>query len=89
MGLTEAYIPALDQYRTPQPDPSRPFTLPCGKGPVVAVDGELYETSVQGTVGDLTARREVEVTLCQQGRTDAGLELTSGTHRVEAGDAGP
>ncbi|MFJ5307570.1 alpha-(1-_3)-arabinofuranosyltransferase family protein [Streptomyces sp. NPDC088350] len=89
VGLTEAYIPALDQYRTPQPDPTRTFTLACGKGPVVAVDGELYQTSVTGTVGDLTERRAVDVTLCQQGRSDGGLELTSGTHRVEAGDAGP
>ncbi|UXX93269.1 hypothetical protein N7U49_15725 [Streptomyces sp. AD2-2] len=89
MGLTEAYIPALDTYRTPQPNPSRPFTLPCGKGPVVAVDGELYATSVQGTVGDLTARREVQVTPCQQGTSEGSLELTSGAHRVEAGDAGP
>ncbi|MEV0483419.1 alpha-(1-_3)-arabinofuranosyltransferase family protein [Streptomyces sp. NPDC050508] len=89
VGLTEAYIPALDQYRTPQPDPTRTFTLACGKGPVVAVDGELYSTSVTGTVRDLTERRPVEVTLCQQGRADAALELTSGTHRVEAGDAGP
>jgi arabinofuranan 3-O-arabinosyltransferase len=89
VGLTEAYIPALDQYRTPQPDPSRTFTLPCGKGPVVAVDGELYGTSVTGTVRDLTERRSMEVTLCQQGKTDGALELTSGTHRVEAGDAGP
>jgi arabinofuranan 3-O-arabinosyltransferase len=89
VGLTEAYIPALDQYRTPQPDPSLTFTLPCGKGPVVAVDGELYRTSVKGTVRDLTERRAVEVTLCQESRTDPALELTSGTHRVEAGDAGP
>ncbi|WP_236584972.1 DUF3367 domain-containing protein, partial [Streptomyces sp. MBT53] len=89
VGLTEAYIPALDQYRTPQPDPTRTFTLACGKGPVVAVDGELYRTSVTGTVRDLTERRSVDVTLCQEGKGDPALELTSGTHRVEAGDAGP
>ncbi|WP_406203208.1 alpha-(1-_3)-arabinofuranosyltransferase family protein [Streptomyces sp. NBC_01017] len=89
VGLTEAYIPALDQYRTPQPRESRPFSLPCGKGPVVAVDGELYRTSVRGTVRDLMERRQIDVTLCQQGRDDAELRLSAGDHRVEAGDAGP
>ncbi|MFE7272091.1 alpha-(1-_3)-arabinofuranosyltransferase family protein [Streptomyces sp. NPDC057623] len=89
VGLTEAYVPALDQYRTPQPKGTRPFTLPCGEGPVVAVDGELYRTSVRGTVRDLMERRRVEVTLCQRGRDDAELRLGSGDHRVESGDAGP
>lgn len=89
VGLTEAYIPALDQYRTPQPSSSRTFSLPCGQGPDVAVDGRLYQTSAKGTVRDLTQRRTVDVTLCQQGRSDGELELAAGTHRVEAGDAGP
>ncbi|RPF33242.1 alpha-(1-_3)-arabinofuranosyltransferase [Streptomyces sp. TLI_185] len=89
VGLTEAYIPALDQYRTPQPSSSRTFSLPCGQGPDVAVDGKLYQTSAKGTVRDLTERRTVEVTLCQRGRNDGELELGAGTHRVEAGDAGP
>ncbi|MEU6138871.1 alpha-(1-_3)-arabinofuranosyltransferase family protein [Streptomyces sp. NPDC047081] len=89
VGFSEAYIPALDQYRTPQPRSGRTFSLPCGQGPDVAVDGELYQTSAKGTVGDLTERRQVDVTLCQQGRDDGELELSAGTHRVEAGDAGP
>ena len=89
VGLTEAYVPALDQYRTPQPKSTRKFSLPCGQGPVLAVDGELYETSVKGTVGDLTERRQVTVTLCQEGSKDSELSLTSGAHTVEAGDAGP
>lgn len=89
VGLTEAYLPALDQYRTPQPKPNRNFSLPCGQGPVLAVDGELYQTSVRGKVRDLTERRAVDVTLCQEGRSDGELELTAGSHRVEGGDAGP
>lgn len=89
VGLTEAYIPGLDQYRTPQPSGTRTFSLACGKGPVVAVDGTLYETSATGTVRDLVERRAIDVTLCQEGRTDTALELTAGPHRVEAGDAGP
>ncbi|MFE9681515.1 alpha-(1-_3)-arabinofuranosyltransferase family protein [Streptomyces sp. NPDC006285] len=89
VGLTEAYVPALDQYRTPKADSARPFELPCGKGPTLAVDDELYETSAEGTVGDLVERRPVELTLCQEGRGDAELTLDPGAHRVEAGDAGP
>ncbi|MEU0169857.1 alpha-(1-_3)-arabinofuranosyltransferase [Streptomyces iakyrus] len=89
VGLTEAYIPSLDQYRTPQPDSTRTFSLPCGKGPDVALDGELYQTSAKGTVRDLVERRGVEVTLCQEGRGDAGVRLASGDHRLEGGDAGP
>ncbi|KKD06990.1 alpha-(1-_3)-arabinofuranosyltransferase domain-containing protein [Streptomyces sp. WM6386] len=93
VGLTEAYIPSLEtpeaSSRTPQPGSDREFSLPCGEGPVVSVDRELYRTSVKGTVGDLTQRRPVEVTLCQEGRADAELDLGSGTHQVEAGDTGP
>ncbi|MET9965267.1 alpha-(1-_3)-arabinofuranosyltransferase family protein [Streptomyces sp. NPDC006356] len=89
VGLTEAYVPALDQYRTPQPRGTRPFSLPCGEGPVVAVDGELYRTSARGTVRDLMERRQVDVTLCQRGRDNAELRLPAGDHRVESGDAGP
>ncbi|MGW1956480.1 alpha-(1-_3)-arabinofuranosyltransferase domain-containing protein [Streptomyces sp. NPDC001920] len=89
VGLTEAYVPALDEYRTPQPRASRTFSLPCGKGPVLAIDGELYQSAVRGTVRDLVERRQVEVTLCQGGREDGELRLSAGPHRVEAGDAGP
>ncbi|GAA2245526.1 alpha-(1-_3)-arabinofuranosyltransferase [Streptomyces indiaensis] len=89
VGLTEAYVPSLDQYRTPQPDGTRKFSLPCGKGPVVALDGELYRTGAKGTVRDLVERRGVEVTLCQEGRDDTEVRLDAGEHRLEGGDAGP
>ncbi|MFC8141299.1 alpha-(1-_3)-arabinofuranosyltransferase family protein [Streptomyces paradoxus] len=89
VGLTEAYLPSLDQYRTPQPDGTRTFSLPCGKGPDVALDGELYQTSAKGTVRDLVERRGVQVTLCQDGRGDAEVRLPAGEHRLEGGDAGP
>ncbi|MGW5974067.1 alpha-(1-_3)-arabinofuranosyltransferase domain-containing protein [Streptomyces sp. NPDC055186] len=89
VGLTEVYVPALDEYRTPQPSADREFTLACGEGPVLAVDGRLHETGVKGTVGDLVERRPVEVTLCQEGEADTALELSAGRHRIEAGDAGP
>ncbi|WSQ08794.1 DUF3367 domain-containing protein [Streptomyces sp. NBC_01231] len=89
VGLTEAYLPALDRYRTPQPKADRTFSLPCGKGPVLAVDGEVFQTGVKGRVRDLTERRPVQVTVCQSSRVGDKLELTAGSHRVEGGDAGP
>ncbi|MFE9925076.1 alpha-(1-_3)-arabinofuranosyltransferase family protein [Streptomyces sp. NPDC005774] len=89
VGLTEVYVPALDEYRTPQPSADREFTLACGKGPVLSVDGQFHETSVKGTVGDLVERRPVDVTLCQEGQEETALELPAGDHRVEAGDEGP
>ncbi|MGW5258638.1 alpha-(1-_3)-arabinofuranosyltransferase domain-containing protein [Streptomyces sp. NPDC004012] len=89
VGLTEAYIPALERYRTPQPSASRTFSLPCGQGPVLAIDGELYETGAKGTVRDLVERRPVPLTLCRQHRADTSVDLPAGAHRVEAGDAGP
>ncbi|MCF3123097.1 DUF3367 domain-containing protein [Streptomyces arenae] len=89
VGLTEVYVPALDKYRTPQPDADERFSLPCGQGPTMSVDGELYESSVKGTVQDLTDRRPVEVTLCQEGKKDTTVRLDAGAHSVETGDAGP
>ncbi|MGI5460867.1 alpha-(1-_3)-arabinofuranosyltransferase [Streptomyces sp. CA-249302] len=89
VGLTEAYIPALENYRTPQPSASRTFSLPCGKGPVLSVDGKTYQTGVRGTVRDLTERRPVTVRLCGQGRQDTGLRLAPGAHQVDAQDTGP
>ncbi|MBD9723699.1 alpha-(1-_3)-arabinofuranosyltransferase [Streptomyces caniscabiei] len=89
VGLTEAYVPALDQYRTPQPAPTRDFELPCGEGPTVEVDGTLYETSARGTVRDLVDRRPVDLTLCQDGRAGGGLELDAADrHTFESEDAG-
>ncbi|MEE1837146.1 alpha-(1-_3)-arabinofuranosyltransferase domain-containing protein [Streptomyces sp. SP17KL33] len=89
VGLTEAYVPALDQYRTPQPAPTRDFELPCGEGPTVEVDGTLYETSARGTVRDLVERRPVDLTLCQGDRAGGGLELDAADrHTFESEDSG-
>ncbi|AYA18893.1 DUF3367 domain-containing protein [Streptomyces alfalfae] len=89
VGLTEVYVPALDKYRTKQPDPAKRFSLPCGQGPVMSIDGELYESSAKGTVRDLTDRRPIEVGLCRLGEKDTTVELEAGAHSVETGDAGP
>jgi arabinofuranan 3-O-arabinosyltransferase len=86
VGLSEIHIPALKEFRAPQPDPERTFTLPCGKGPVLSVDGQFLETRAEGRVRDLTGRRPVEVSLCTDG---SRVDLDERTHTVEAKDAGP
>lgn len=86
VGLSEVYIPALEEFRSPQPDPAKTFTLPCGKGPVLSVGGTFIETKAEGRVRDLTQRRPIDVSLCTEGGT---TDLAASSHTVEAGDAGP
>ncbi|MGA4863139.1 alpha-(1-_3)-arabinofuranosyltransferase domain-containing protein [Streptomyces lavendulocolor] len=89
VGLSEVYVPALDDLRVPQPDPDTAFELPCGQGPVLSVDGTLHATAARGKVRDLTERRPVDVTLCAGPERGGTTRLAAGTHRVEAGDTGP
>ncbi|WP_394434398.1 alpha-(1-_3)-arabinofuranosyltransferase [Streptomyces sp. SGAir0957] len=83
VGLTEAYIPSLDTYRVRQPTPERPFSLPCGEGPAVTIDGVRHRTSARGTLADLTERRPVTLTLCDR------LTLDAGPHTLGTDTAGP
>ncbi|WP_434598841.1 alpha-(1-_3)-arabinofuranosyltransferase domain-containing protein [Streptomyces sp. A5-4] len=89
VGLSEVYVPALEEFRVPQPDPEEKFELPCGQGPVLSIDGTLHATSAQGRLADLTERRPIEVALCAGEQRNGQAELSPGTHRVEAGDTGP
>ncbi|WP_432095295.1 alpha-(1-_3)-arabinofuranosyltransferase domain-containing protein [Streptomyces sp. bgisy100] len=89
VGLSEVYVPALDDLRVPRPGPDETFSVPCGEGPPLAVDGTLHATRASGLVRDLTERRPVRVELCAGEAEDGTLELATGRHRVEAGDAGP
>ncbi|NLU69237.1 alpha-(1-_3)-arabinofuranosyltransferase family protein [Streptomyces sp. HNM0574] len=87
VGLNEVYLPALKDLRVPPPDPDRRFTVPCGQGPAVSVDGTLHTTRAEGTVRDLTERRPVDVELCAGKAEDGRLTLEAGRHTVES--AGP
>ncbi|MFE5486048.1 alpha-(1-_3)-arabinofuranosyltransferase family protein [Streptomyces sp. NPDC056527] len=89
VGLSEVHVPALADLRVPSPKPTARFSLPCGKGPDLAVGGVLHKTKASGLVRDLTERRPVTVTLCAGDEKDGTLELPPGDHEVEAGDAGP
>ncbi|MFE2947501.1 alpha-(1-_3)-arabinofuranosyltransferase family protein [Embleya sp. NPDC059267] len=89
VGLSEIHVPALAGLRTPPPDPKLGFTLPCGQGPALAVDGVLHTTSVAGSVRDLLERRPVSVRLCAAEAAGGALPLGPGLHTVEAGNQGP
>ncbi|MGP4004023.1 alpha-(1-_3)-arabinofuranosyltransferase domain-containing protein, partial [Streptomyces sp. 8N706] len=89
VGLSEVYVPALEDLRVPRPGPDERFSVPCGEGPPLAVDGTLHATKASGLVRDLTERRPVAVELCAGEAGKGSLGLAAGRHRVEAGDAGP
>ena len=62
----------------PGPDPA--FTVPCGSGPNVHLDGLDYRTSVQGTLSDITAHRPLALRMCRD--SEGGISLPSGGHEL-------
>ena len=54
--LSQLSVPALAGLRAVTPDQQARFTLACGQGPALTVDGRAYRTSVSGTLGELPAR---------------------------------
>ncbi|TDV41758.1 arabinofuranan 3-O-arabinosyltransferase [Actinophytocola oryzae] len=75
--------PALDELRLlgmDLPAPPRTFTVPCGQGPAVTVDGVTYATSVSGSLADYLAHRPLGFRTCED--LTGGLDLPSGRHEV-------
>ncbi|MEV6877235.1 alpha-(1-_3)-arabinofuranosyltransferase [Amycolatopsis sp. NPDC051128] len=62
----------------PGPDPA--FTVPCGAGPNVHLDGLDYRTSVQGTLSDITTHRPLELRMCRD--SEGGIDLPPGGHEL-------
>jgi arabinofuranan 3-O-arabinosyltransferase len=62
------------------PLPAKEFTVPCGEGPMITVDGLTYATSVSGTLGDFLAHRPLRFQTCPD--LTGGLDLRSGRHEV-------
>ncbi|SDF39972.1 arabinofuranan 3-O-arabinosyltransferase [Lentzea fradiae] len=77
-GIGELRVPALDGVLKPVPA-TTPFTVPCGQGPVIDVDGKKITSSVSGELGDLVAGRALKATLCDDDLATA-LELEAGDH---------
>ncbi|WP_410640423.1 alpha-(1-_3)-arabinofuranosyltransferase family protein [Amycolatopsis sp. lyj-346] len=62
----------------PGPDPA--FTVPCGSGPNVHLDGLDYRTSVQGKLSDITAHRSLALGMCRD--SEGGIALPAGGHEL-------
>ncbi|MFJ8912409.1 alpha-(1-_3)-arabinofuranosyltransferase [Amycolatopsis sp. NPDC102389] len=70
LSLTGAELPA----------PAAEFTLPCGSGPNVRLDGLGYDTSVRGTLADFIAHRPLTLSACPD--SAGGVDLAAGGHEL-------
>ncbi len=79
VGLSGLSIPALNGLRPATLAPRASFSLPCGSGPRVSIDGHSLRTRVSGRVGALITFQPVRVRLCGAA---SQLTLGAGTHRL-------
>lgn len=86
VGLSRLSIPGLAGLHPELPVPAARFTLACGEGPVLSLDGHQYRTAVSGTVGDLIHFLPVGIRLCTHA---AVLHLGMGRHWLTAAVPGP
>jgi arabinofuranan 3-O-arabinosyltransferase len=84
--LSRLSVPALAGLRSVTPDEQARFTLACGRGPALTVDGRVYPTSVSGTIGELSQYLPLRVQLCSPGGT---LSFGAGGHTLTAAEPGP
>lgn len=82
VGLSSISVPGLVTTPVARPDMNTRFTLSCGRGPSLQIDGKTWQTSSTGTVGDLINLETVPITLSAKG----GLRLSTGTHTFGAED---
>ncbi|HTX84518.1 MAG TPA: alpha-(1-_3)-arabinofuranosyltransferase family protein [Streptosporangiaceae bacterium] len=80
-GLAGVRIPGLAGLHVAEPSPTATFRLGCGRGPVISVDGQHYQTSVTGTVADLMQLKAVQLRLCTMG---GALTLPAGRQLLSA-----
>lgn len=70
-------IGVLGLYVANAPNPDQHFSLPCGQGPQVTIDGTSIPTTVSGTVADLLDFRPLQFTACTG---LGGTRLSAGSH---------
>jgi arabinofuranan 3-O-arabinosyltransferase len=83
--LSQLSVPALAGLRAVTPDQQARFSLACGQGPALTVDGRAYRTAVSGTVGNLSGYLPLPVQVCAPGGT---LSLGAGRHTLTAAAPG-
>jgi arabinofuranan 3-O-arabinosyltransferase len=81
LGLAKLTIPALSGLQVGGPAPATPFSLACGQGPPVMLDGQTIQTAVSGTLGDLESGLPVQVQPCTPG---GAVSLGGGSHSLFA-----
>jgi arabinofuranan 3-O-arabinosyltransferase len=79
VGLQAVGVANVFQEKAPNPDQT--FTLACGLGPQVIVDGTSVPTKISGTVADLLNFHSLAFTACTP---SGGLELNGGSHSFSA-----
>jgi arabinofuranan 3-O-arabinosyltransferase len=79
LGLARLRVPALAGLHVATVDQAAPFSLPCGRGPLITLDGQSYKTSVSGTLGELAGTLPVSLRLCTP---QSAVDLGSGQHRL-------
>jgi arabinofuranan 3-O-arabinosyltransferase len=72
LEISGVTIPGVPQLSTPSPE----FQLPCGRGPLIEVNGKVEPTRVSGTVADLLTEQPVPFTACST------VTLAIGANRV-------
>ena len=83
--LDQLSVPALAGLRAVTPDEQARFTLACGQGPALTIDGRVYQTSVSGTIGELSEYLPLRVGLCAPG---GAVSLGAGSHTLAAATPG-
>ena len=83
--VSQLSVPALAGLRAVTPSGPAKFALACGQGPALTVDGRVYQTSVSGTIGELSQYLPLRVRLCAPG---GALSLGAGRHTLTAATPG-
>jgi arabinofuranan 3-O-arabinosyltransferase len=83
VGVERLEVPALSAAPASPPNPDQAFSLPCGQGPSLRLDGANIPTSVSGTLGDLLDLTPLRLTSCTPGST---VRLEGGQHELLAND---
>jgi arabinofuranan 3-O-arabinosyltransferase len=79
VGIGELQLSGADGVLHPVA-PDTTFTVPCGAGPSIDIDGFSYDTTVSGSLADITGHRPLALGTCQD--LDEGLDLKAGEHEV-------
>lgn len=79
IGVSELRLSGLDGAFQPA-GPGTSFTVPCGAGPKLDIDGFSYDTTVSGTLADILGHRPLALGTCRD--LAEGVDLKVGEHEV-------